>query len=194
MKIAITGVVGTGKTSVSQILRESGYHVFDSDDFSKRVVLKKTVKNKINKLLKCYGRSAEAGDYKNIGRIFDENKEIEDEFEKWYQPYLGRKIIDELEYTKAEDGLIFCDIPNLIKKGIAEWFDIIWLVTCGEDICVKRIKTRNNYSQEKIDRIINDSKEEYTDFNVKVRYVENQGHLEQLRTNIEKELHYLNIR
>lgn len=193
MKIAITGVVGTGKTSVSQVLRERGYFVFDSDDFSKHVVLEKTVKNKINKLLKFCGRSAEADYYKTIGRIFDENEEIEDEFEKWYQPYLGRRIIDELEQIKTENGLIFCDIPNLNKKGIEEWFDIIWIVTCGEDICAKRIKARNNYSQEKIDRIIYNSKVEHMDFNIKVRYIENQGDSEQLRTNIEKELHYLNI-
>ena len=41
IKIAITGNIGTGKTTVSQIIKLLGYNVFESDEAVKRIFEKK---------------------------------------------------------------------------------------------------------------------------------------------------------
>ena len=50
-KVAITGGIGSGKSTVSSILREMGYVVFDCDEISRQVACSVEVLEKIKKEL-----------------------------------------------------------------------------------------------------------------------------------------------
>lgn len=131
--VAITGEVGSGKTTVSNILREYGYCVFDTDAFSKRILLEE--KSIIGQIEKIVGQKiSENGklDFKKVGQIFDDNPLLEKRFEKWYQPFLGEKIVDKMNALESEAKTIFFDIPFLQQKGIAKVFDYIWIIKSEE--------------------------------------------------------------
>lgn len=156
--IAITGEIGSGKTTVSNILRDYGYCVFDTDIFSKKVlmedksivgIIENIVGQKISQNFKI--------DLKKIGKIFDENPKLEQKFEEWYQVFLGEKI-KEKAFSFKNEKLVFFDIPMLEQKGISNTFDYLWIIDSKHGKCCERIKSRNNYSDEKIEYLIKNSK------------------------------------
>ncbi len=193
--IAITGCVGSGKTTVSNILREYGYYVFDTDLFSKNIlseddfiieVIENIIKQKIaeNNII----------NFKKIGKIFDENPLLEEKFENWYQIYLGNKIIERKLDLCNEEKVYFFDIPLLDKKCIANKFDFIWIVESEERHCYERIKMRNNYSNKKITYLIENSKISNELLLYDYRTIKNQGSIEMLKEVVQNEIQNLNLK
>ena len=53
--VGITGITGSGKTTVSNILRDYGYTVLDIDDFSRKIIREeKIIAYKLKKIIKMY--------------------------------------------------------------------------------------------------------------------------------------------
>ena len=52
IKIAITGNIGSGKSTITKIIRELGFKVFDSDKEVKKALMKKDLINQISKEFK----------------------------------------------------------------------------------------------------------------------------------------------
>ena len=52
IKIAITGNIGSGKSTITKIVRELGFKVFDSDLEVENVMMKKDLINQISKEFK----------------------------------------------------------------------------------------------------------------------------------------------
>lgn len=157
--VGITGDIGSGKTTVSNILKEYGYSVFDTDLFSKQILNKD--KSIIKVLENIVGQEISKDykiDFKRVGQFFDSNPKLEEKFEKWYQVFLGSKIREAIYTVKSEKGIIFFDIPMLNQKGIAHEFDYLWIIQANESLQYKRIKNRNNYSDEKIKYLMQNSK------------------------------------
>lgn len=157
-RVAITGCAGSGKTTTARYLESMGFQVLFADDISRRLLSHKSV---IEHLKGFVGDSIIVGDRLNlkyIGGFFDERPEAEAMFENWYQPFLGLQIQKELsKYT----SLVFCDIPLLQKKKIAEIFDMIWVLQVDKQKCASRIAARNHYGNKKIDRLLCDSTMEF---------------------------------
>lgn len=155
--IAITGHMGSGKTTVAEILREKGFDAIDVDCFSKELINKdNNVKRKLCSLINNKAVYNNQVDFKYIGKYFDENFDIEKQFEKWYQPYLGLKIKEKF-LSRKNSKLLFFDIPLLEEKNIVDLFDEIWLIETAKMLSLQRIKIRNNYKEEKIKRLLEES-------------------------------------
>lgn len=86
--VGITGTVGSGKTTVSDILREDGYFVFDTDLFSKQILIENQyiigiIENIVGQKISRNGKI----NFKKVGKIFDNNPKLEEKFEDWYQVF-----------------------------------------------------------------------------------------------------------
>ena len=192
--IGITGQIGSGKTTVSNILRDYGYYVFDTDLFSKKIlienkfiieILENIVGEKIHKNYKI--------DLKKVGKFFDDNPKLEKSFEDWYQVFLGKEIIKKALSLKYKKEILFFDIPLLEQKGITNKFDYLWIVESQQTKCYERIKNRNNYSNEKIEYLIQNSKinKELLISNYKI--IDNNKSMEDLKILIKSELDNLKV-
>jgi dephospho-CoA kinase len=42
----------------------------------------------------------------------------------------------------AKTGALFWEVPLLVEAGLTDWFDEVWLVTCGEAAQVERLRAR----------------------------------------------------
>ena len=156
--VGITGITGSGKTTVSNILRDYGYTVLDIDDFSRKIIREeKIIAYKLKKIIKKEILYKGNIDYKKVGNIFDKYPHLENQFEEWFQIFLGNKIKEEILLLKNDKIIYFFDIPFLYKKGIHNLFDYIWVIESKKDYCFQRIKLRNNYSDEKIINLIENS-------------------------------------
>lgn len=194
--IGITGTIGSGKTTVSNILREYGYFVFDTDLFSKQILIEDEsiigiIENIVGKKVSKNGKI----DFKKVGRIFDCNPMLEKKFEDWYQVFLGNKILKKKLTLKTEnkEKIIFFDIPLLTQKGIANEFDYLWIIESEKTKYHERIKDRNNYSNEKIKYLIQTSKIDKELLLCKYRIIDNNHSIEKLKILIKSELKNLEL-
>lgn len=187
--IGITGQIGSGKTTVSNILRGYGHYVFDTDLFSKEVLLEnKFIIEIIENIVGQEVSKNHKIDFKKVGKIFDDNPQLEKKFEDWYQVFLGEEIIKKVLSLKNESEILFFDIPLLEQKGIANKFDYLWIIESKTNKCYERIKYRNNYSNEKIEYLIQNSKINKDLLLSNYKIIDNNKSIEELKILIKSEL------
>lgn len=190
--IGLTGSISTGKSTVSNYLKEKGYKVIDADEITHELMQKGNA-NYV-KIVEHFGDS-----------ILDENFEIDrkklskivfsDENElkmlnNLTHPNIFNKIKKTIEIS--DEKIIFLDIALLIEFIKDEKWDIsldeIWLVYVNRNIQLKRLIKRNNFSKEEANSRINaqmniDEKIGYADF-----IIHNDRDLEYLYEQIDERL------
>lgn len=147
ISIGITGIIGSGKSMLSQVFRSMDIPVYDADtrakelmnnNFTIRIRLKlefgeETYRN--NKINKEYLRKIVFGDEKNrqiINSIV--HPAVKNDFIAWREK-TGAKIV------AIESAIIF-------DAKLEDILDKIIFVEAAEDILVKRICFRDNVSEE----------------------------------------------
>ena len=154
IKVAITGGIGTGKTTISSMFSDKGIPVFNSDEIAKEIMnTNSLLKDEIvtafgdkaydkNKLNKEYLSDAVFNNeilLKKINSIV--HPYVAEEFNSWIQEQNSKYII-------YESAIIF-------ENQAEDFFDKIICVTASEEEVISRIMKRNDFSVDKIKSIIN---------------------------------------
>ena len=148
--IGITGGIASGKSTVTEFLRQNGFEVVDADAV-------------VHQLQKPGGRL-----YRILVDHFGENILLENdelnrpllaslifsnsEEREWSKETQGKIIRDELralrdKFSETEE-LFFMDIPLLFEQDYASWFDETWLVYVRLDTQLDRLMNRDQLSKE----------------------------------------------
>lgn len=148
--IGITGGIASGKSTITNYLRQKGYQVIDAD----LVVhdLQANGGRLYQALVNWLGTAIlnEAGEL-NRPKLSQFIFSSPDNLAKSSQ--LQNAIIrQELETRRDQlaktEAIFFMDIPLLIEQNYRDWFDEIWLIAVSPETQIKRLKQRNGYSQE----------------------------------------------
>lgn len=148
-KIGITGVMGAGKSSVIEILKESKYTVLDCDRINDELLEKNN--EGYQKLVEVFHED-----------ILDENKHIDrkklsdhifcDKMKKTQaeailHPLIQWKINEQLHQHKSEQ-LVFVEVPLLFEVKWESLFDEVWVVASDEALLLKRLQQHRGVQQE----------------------------------------------
>lgn len=145
-RIAICGNIASGKTTVQKILEEKGYKVLDTDEVAKKFL---TVKNtKLYNTFKDYDvfENGEFSRYKVAQLIFS-NEDARLKIASIMHPQIAEEIEKFFQANKSDD-LLFVGIPLLFEANMQSMFDKIIFVYTDDDIRLKRLLKRNNYTVE----------------------------------------------
>ena len=147
--IGLTGSISTGKTQVSNYLRDRGEKVIDADLIAREVVDLGPVKEKIKEAFGNDIYKDDELDRKALGEIVFRDKEKRQVLNEIEHPEIYRIILEEIKNSK---GRVFVDIPLLFesqhlneKYGLD--FDEVWLVYVNREIQVKRLIKRDRISK-----------------------------------------------
>lgn len=161
--IGLTGGIATGKSTVSKILRDSGYEVIDADVLSRKVV--EIGKPAYYKIIESFGeeilKEDNSIDRKVLGKLIFSDKELRIILNNITHPYIFEEFKKEIIKKCRNNKVIFLDIPLLfeeynaiMKLGID--FEEIWLVYANETIQTNRLIKRDNLDKtESLKRIKN---------------------------------------
>lgn len=153
--VGITGSIGTGKSTFSDMLRKKGYFVLDADVLAKRNLEKSSPAH--SKIVAEFGSSI-LGTDGNINRaalakiVFSERAQLE-KLESITHPEV-RLAVEKAkdEHKKNNQKYLFYDVPLLFEKKMEKSFDLVVMVTCSVENQIKRIKSRNSWSDQEIQK------------------------------------------
>ena len=148
--IGITGGIASGKSTVTNFLRQKGFEVVDADALVHQ--LQKPGGRLYQILVEHFGEKVllENGKLNRpllASLIFSNSEERE-----WSKETQGQIIREELgslrdKFSETEE-LFFMDIPLLFEQDYASWFDETWLVYVRRDTQLDRLMNRDQLSKE----------------------------------------------
>ena len=148
--IGITGGIASGKSTVTNFLREKGFQVVDADSVVHQ--LQKPGGRLYQLLVHHFGQEIilENGELNRpllANLIFSNPEERE-----WSKQTQGEIIREELAALRDQlaqtETVFFMDIPLLFEQDYSAWFDETWLVYVDRDVQVERFMKRDYLSKE----------------------------------------------
>ena len=168
IKIAITGKIASGKSTISEIIKKLGFSVFESDkEVNKLFRVKSTKKKikdlffeKIDNLIEKDGSINKGllGDYVFLNK--DELKNLED----LIHPLLDKekqKFID----SNKKKKILFFDIPLLFEKKLFSHYNFIIYVYVQKKIQEERVLKRKKMNKNKFEKILDAQNYNLKDYN-----------------------------
>ncbi len=151
--IGLTGGLGTGKSTVAQMLRESNFSVIDADQISRDVVAVGGLG--LGQVVAAFGKDVLNQDQslnrKKIAELIFQDTKKKELLENIVHPLVQQEVVrlrDQLQ--KQGKQLAFYDVPLLFEKKIPG-FDAVIVVAADSDFQKQRLIQRNNWSDAEID-------------------------------------------
>lgn len=188
IKVGLTGGIGSGKSTVSNMLKELNIPVIDADKTAREILV--NYPQALQEIKDEFGNSFfdEKGNLKRTelgNHVFKDNKRKE-RLEAITHPYIIKEILSKLEqYNKEGYNICVLDAPILIEVGLNSLMDYNILIWVDIDTQVKRVERRDDLSEEQIMLRIKaqmplEMKKEYVDF-----IVDNSGDISSTKEQIE---------
>jgi len=193
--IGITGGIGSGKSTVINILKEKyGVNVLLADNLGHKAMEKESPA--YCRMVGEFGEGILAAD-KEIDRkklaeiLFSDEKKLAKQ-NSIVHPFVRKEIEKQLkEWEKSGEKLAAVESAILVEAGCHEQCDEIWLVTASKEIRIERLMTSRGYSRQKAETIMKKQKsdEEYMQNCDKV--IINDKDIENLNWQLEKSIEQL---
>lgn len=191
--LGLTGGIGCGKSSLSNIFRNLNISIVDADIISRKIFEDKIL---LKKVFDCFGQNIKNDDgtlnRKALGRIVFNDEEKLRELNNLTHPRIREEIMSEIdEVRKKGESIVILDAAILVENGFIEMVDKLLVVTCKQEVQISRIKNRDNCSeQEAISRINSqmsqEEKSKYGDY-----IIDNSGTITELESKAHKFIEYM---
>ena len=156
IKIAITGKIGSGKSTVADIIKDLGYFVFESDKEVDKLFNSNHTKNKIKNLFyKIKNLTNKDGSINKIllgDYVFSNKNELKN-LEDLIYPLLNKERQKFINSKKMEK-ILFFDIPLLFEKKLFTEYNFIIYVYVKEKIQKERVLRRKKMNKDKLKKIL----------------------------------------
>jgi len=150
--IGLTGTIGSGKTFALNFFRSKKIKVFSADEEVKKILEKKTVKEKIYKLFPKSFIGKKLNKTMLASIVFGEKKKLR-KLEKIIHPYVRKKKKIFLNINKKKK-LTIMEIPIIFEQKAEKNYDYIILMDVNKKIQFQRIKKRKNITNELFKKIL----------------------------------------
>jgi dephospho-CoA kinase len=141
--IGVTGIIGSGKTTASNILKKKGITVIDLDALAKKAITLKEVQEEIaNRLGKEYIKDGTLVVDKLKKVVFMNKKKLRI-LENIIHPRVREGLWKEITKKREEGaGFVVVDGPLLYETDLYKSLDRIVVVSTEEDKIKERLRTR----------------------------------------------------
>ena len=151
--IGITGLIGSGKTTVGQILRELGFVVFDMDVWCRKMYFDKEFLKRIKELFPqtFYNNTFNKRKLRNL--VFSNSDELK-KLESLVHPYLIEKILKNIHHFRFNPHLFFIETALLYKMRLDKYCSSVIITKAPYDVMKERVMKRDLIDGEGFENII----------------------------------------
>lgn len=190
LRIGLTGGIGSGKSTVGQMLHERGAAVIDADAIARSVTAEHG--KAMPAIAQTFGADFitpnGALDRERMRAHVFSHTEAKQALEAIIHPLVAQETQRQAQHAIANGHhtLVF-DVPLLVESG-ARWraqVDRVLVVDCSEETQIQRVMTRNGWSRETVQAIISAQASRAQKLAAADWVIDNEGiSLEALRTRV----------
>lgn len=150
IKIGLTGGIGTGKSTISDIFRSENFNIIDADVIAREVLQKNpqildVIRNEFGTGFFDWRGEFRRREFGN--HIFKFPKQRV-KYESIIIPYIKEAINNAINsYEKKGDKVVIIDAPTLIENNMHQEMDYVVLVCAENSAQIKRVRDRDNLSK-----------------------------------------------
>lgn len=154
--IGITGVMGAGKSSAIEILKEAKMTVLDCDRINDELLLPEH--DGYCELVSHFGdqilNTMQEIDRKNMSNLIFSDPKRKLEAEAILHPLIKKEIIRQLKNHQHE-AFVFVEVPLLYEIHWESFFDEVWVVASDEALLLERLMKYRNVCEAEAKRRLN---------------------------------------
>lgn len=184
--IAVTGIIGSGKSLVGRILEEIGVPVFDTDKIVHYLLTEDTPTREL--VFKRFGdgirQSDGSVDRRALGNVVFADADARRDLEAIVHPAVRTECRRRVE-SVCDQPLVAVLIPLLFEAGLEKEYKEIWTVTADEAILRERLQRRDNLAGDEMDRRIAAQWSQEKKAKLATRVIDNSGSEAATRKQIE---------
>ena len=189
--------MGSGKSTVSRVLRDEGFDVLDADQVVQQVLSPGGAAER--EILSAFGGAGVVGadgglDRRALGRVVFGDAERLAKLEAILHPRV-RDLVTERRRALERDGkaVAFYDVPLLFEKKMESQFDHILVVSTARDLRLARVTARTGLSAAEVEaRWASQLPPEYKEARASA-VIANDGDLAELRVGVRTALTALRL-
>lgn len=191
ISIAVTGGIGSGKTSVTEIIRSHGFTVIDADAMSREMT--SAGGRAIPYIREKFGPEFIREDG-SLDRAAMRDLIFRDPAKKaLLEEGTTKVVLEDIETIrrqkeKAGEKALFFDIPLLFETGTEGEYDAVWVVSADYDVRAARIMERDGIDAGMIDLIMDSQEDEEVKKSGADLVIINNGTMEDLEQAVEDAL------
>lgn len=184
-KIAITGGIGSGKSTVSEIIRKMGYVVVSADKVYSELLLNEDFVKEICELMNISPIEKDGRitiDRKALSALVFSDKTQLSRLNDFTHP----RIMDEIfRRSEGVEPLFFAEVPLLFERGYETEFDNVFVVRRQLDLRLSATAKRDGKTEAEIRKVIgNQFDYEGNKLGYKSIIIENNGTIQELETEV----------
>ncbi len=144
--IAITGGIGTGKSTVTKFIREKGYITIDADEVGHEALKEKEIKMLVSKEFGIPLDKNGEINRKKLGKIVFADRKKLNQLNSILHPQIVKMILDKLHSLSNREE-IFVEAAVLFEMKLDRYADYIIVTDCPDELRMDRIMKREHISR-----------------------------------------------
>ena len=186
MVIGLTGGIATGKTTVSNYLKELGYSIIDADVIARQVVEPGT--KGLRMITDTFGEKVLTSDglldRQHLAQLVFTSSEQLQQLNRILQPIIRERIQEPISTSK--DPVVVIDVQLLYEQHYEDLCDVVMVVSAQPQQQLERLMNRNHLTMDEAkNRVASQmplsSKERLADV-----VIDNNGSVEETRQQVKK--------
>ncbi|MBO7214588.1 MAG: dephospho-CoA kinase [Clostridia bacterium] len=143
--IAITGGIGSGKSTLCALIKKRGYQVVSADETYGELLKDENFVRGVHLSVGIESDSKTLLRQEISNTVFSNAEKL-----KLLNDYTHGKIVAKMFENTAESGVVFHEVPLLFEGGFEKLYDKIIIVTRPLEDRIKAVMERSNLSKEEV--------------------------------------------
>lgn len=189
IKVAITGGIGSGKSTVSKYISDLGYPVFSCDEIYKKIYTTDDFQNQLKVVFPNLVRDGRVDKCLLAEAVFSDPISLE-RLNALSHPIIMSKLFSQMEESTSD--VVFAEVPLLLEVNLDEEFDIVIVVFRDKEKRIEAICNRDQTNRVAAEARIKNQWDYDSDKNKskllqdKFFILENNSTEQQLQSNVRK--------
>ena len=152
--LGLTGGIGSGKTTISELFKEHGAEIIDADEISRTLVQKST--SLFNEIVKHFGNhilnNAGELDRSALRQVIFNTPEEKRWLEELLHPAIKKEIQSQI--IQSTSAYVVLVVPLLLESGTYDFVNRVLVIDVPETLQIERIKQRDGSNKGLVKKII----------------------------------------
>ena len=176
--VGVTGNIGSGKSTVSELMKDMGYSVISCDEINSQLWNQPEIVEEI-------GRITGKTDKKKVSEVIYRDPEIKQELENYLHAMIWERVQDFYQEHINEKAVIV-EVPLLFETDWYRHFDCNILVTCSVETAIERLQRTRGMSEENIRLVLSNQMPDGEKRKMADIVITNDSSLDKLSESVEK--------